>query len=303
MINGYWMADGYSIRIENVIFTTSGNTYVPGQWVCAMAELGETITFDFDNCQFLDYPDATDGKTIYVNSPGVLTTTFTNCVFKDVGVPIYLYGGTTTVVQNCLFQDWKTFGINVWFIDGCAVEIKDSAFLMTKNHGYGNGSVGVFVGGAEGGVVTIDHCDFLSLVDPGLGFAVQNVWSGGADVTITNCNIKVNNTGSVLSNSSTNASATLTYDYCNMNGTADAGCTGGANNTAAFVLPNYADVPSDWGYDNAELLTADSEGGALGSMLGASENPPVGDLPVMGALGLGLAAAALMAFGLKKNRK
>ncbi len=302
MINGYWMGDGSTLTLENCIFTTSGNTWIPGLWMCLVAEDGENITVNVNNCQFVDHPNTGMGILVRQGATGNLSANFTDCVFNNVGMPINFESGHSTVF-NCLFQDWYNFGSNVTFGDGSDVSFSHSAFLMTKDNGYGAGAVGVFVGSSTGGTVTIDHCDFLSTSDPGMGFAVQNVWSGAADVIVTNCNIDVTLTGSVLSNSSDSPSASITYDYCNMDGTADAGCTGGANNTATFVAPNYADIPTDWSYDNAELLTADSEGGSLGSSLGGAVAPPVEDVPVMGALGLGLAAMSLLALGVKKNRR
>jgi hypothetical protein len=300
LFNGYWMPDGSSVTFENCLFTDqgAGGPY-NGATLWFIAEAGETISVTIDNCVF-DWPHPWGNVRIMNSgSTGVMNATISNSVFQNCDTPIFTPGGHTTVT-NCLFMDWYDFaidaGLGVWEIGDFndTLDVSNSVFYATQTTAYGTGTVGVFMGSSKDGTtITIDHCDFLSDVagvfEAG---AVQNVWSGAADCSVTNSNIDL---PAISLNDGTDQTPTLTYDYCNMNGGVSGLWTGGTNNVSPFIPPDYADVPNDWSYTDDTLLRSDSAGGAVGSFYPSGSPGP--RIPVAGILGIVFLMGAVAASG------
>ncbi len=287
LFNGHWAPDGANYVFENILFTNdgSGGTWAGGGGMFFYAAEAENISITFNNCEFTTsstsvYYGSTYGSTFSIdcNAAGTMTFNVSDCKFVNNTNPIFIAGGNVTV-ENCLFQDWYGWGINcalgAYNLFSSTVHINNNAFYATRTSTFsdiGNTAGILFNSSYEDNIAYIDHCDFYCNVAN--VFMLGAIYSAGnfSDIAVTNCNIQL--TGSSLlappAENIEGTPPTITYDYCNMNGAATGIWASGGHNLTTFVSPDYADLPADWTYTEPALLTADSAGGPIGSMLGGS---------------------------------
>lgn len=294
--------DGGTLKMENIKFTGAdsvGRNQWKGSGICNYRQFAPngTCTTSVDNCVFYDLDDNCFGiyHGLAGDNPGDVVN-FTNCLFTATvttgNVQYVLSGGGVVNIDRCTFQygffdiDATRGTVNVTnsiFDRPSSRQIQinnfsDVVISVNLSHcAFWNGESAAFVNlsGPGSGVtkvstVVVDHCDFYGAAEKQAVPAIfaQNYWNG--DVTVTNCNIGVNPQFSV---GSLGSQFNGTYSYNNLFQyalSADGFTDDGHNLTvdASMALtPNFPNPPQDWRYTTAGLLTADKNGGAIGSRL------------------------------------
>jgi hypothetical protein len=172
------------------------------------------------------------------------------------------------VADSTIFESPTTFGVYLM----ANTNSKQVSFQRCAFSGIPTGAHYIWAAGTGANTtLNVDHCDFASTVIDAPAITASDLTT--AQITVSNCNIGT--TPELWSYTVGGSPFSATYHHCNLYGAAiSADWTDGGSNVSP-VAPSYANLPKDWRYPNPALLTADSAGGPLGSMIHWLAGPDV----------------------------